>query len=186
MDLIGIIQTTIFFLIVITIITIIIMKITTMTVIIIIMTSMLINCLPKWVAKDIPIMPKGRNNIMRDYMPKVGSLGLNTMFRTCTIQVILDCSLEVDMVHKLQSGLALQRMATSLFPNSSFTEEKPNGFLSYRSHICTNTDNCRCGMLPFVFNDTFGFESYVDYALDVPIYFVYWNNKYVYVLCILD
>lgn len=134
---------------------------------------------PKWAVKDIPIMPKGRYKIMRDYMPKVGTLGLDMMFRTCTVQVNLDFSSEVDMVRKFRAGLALQPIATALFANSPFTEGKPNGFLSYRSHIWTDTDNNRCGMLPFVFDDTFGFESYVDYALDVPMYFVYRNKKYV-------
>lgn len=134
---------------------------------------------PKWAVKDIPIMPKGRYEIMRNYMPKVGSLGLDMMFRTCTVQVNLDFSSEVDMVHKFRAGLALQPIATALFANSPFTEGKPNGFLSYRSHIWTDTDNSRCGMLPFVFDDTFGFESYVEYALDVPMYFVYRKKKYV-------
>ncbi|KAH9290675.1 hypothetical protein KI387_034792, partial [Taxus chinensis] len=134
---------------------------------------------PKWEVKDIPVMPKGRYNIMRNYMPKVGTLGLDMMFRTCTVQVNLDFSSEIDMVRKFRAGLALQPIATALFANSPFTEGKPNGFLSYRSHIWTDTDNNRSGMLPFVFDDSFGFESYVDYALDVPMYFVYRNKKYI-------
>ncbi|KAK4728747.1 hypothetical protein R3W88_021735 [Solanum pinnatisectum] len=134
---------------------------------------------PKWGLKDIPIMPKGRYEIMRNYMPKVGSLGLDMMFRTCTVQVNLDFSSEADMIRKFRAGLALQPIATALFANSPFTEGKPNGYLSKRSHIWTDTDNNRAGMLPFVFDDSFGFEQYVDYALDVPMYFVYRKKKYV-------
>ncbi|KAF9617648.1 hypothetical protein IFM89_037711 [Coptis chinensis] len=134
---------------------------------------------PKWRIKDIPIMPKGRYDIMRNYMPKVGSLGLDMMFRTCTVQVNLDFSSESDMIRKFRAGLALQPIATALFANSPFTEGKPNGYLSMRSHIWSDTDNNRTGMLPFVFDDSFGFEQYVDYALDVPMYFVYRNKKYI-------
>ncbi|KAL7183019.1 hypothetical protein ACSBR1_041667 [Camellia fascicularis] len=134
---------------------------------------------PKWGLKDIPIMPKGRYEIMRNYMPKVGTLGLDMMFRTCTVQVNLDFSSEVDMIRKFRAGLALQPIATALFANSPFTEGKPNGYLSMRSQIWTDTDNNRAGMLPFVFDDSFGFEQYVDYALDVPMYFVYRKKKYI-------
>ncbi|TXG50509.1 hypothetical protein EZV62_023033 [Acer yangbiense] len=134
---------------------------------------------PKWGIKDIPIMPKGRYEIVRHYMPKVGTLGLDMMFRTCTVQVNLDFSSEVDMIRKFRAGLALQPIATALFANSPFTEGKPNGYLSMRSQIWTDTDKNRSGMLPFVFDDSFGFEQYVDYALDVPMYFVYHENKYI-------
>ncbi|GAA0148862.1 ligase [Lithospermum erythrorhizon] len=134
---------------------------------------------PKWGIKDIPVMPKGRYEIMRNYMPKVGTLGLDMMFRTCTVQVNLDFSSEADMIRKFRAGLALQPIATALFANSPFTEGKPNGYLSMRSHIWTDTDNNRAGMLPFVFDDSFGFEQYVDYALDVPMYFVYRKKKYI-------
>ncbi|GMH09392.1 hypothetical protein Nepgr_011233 [Nepenthes gracilis] len=134
---------------------------------------------PKWRLKDIPIMPKGRYEIMRNYMPKVGSLGLDMMFRTCTVQVNLDFSSEADMARKFCAGLALQPIATALFANSPFTEGKPNGYLSMRSHVWTDTDKNRSGMLPFVFDDGFGFEQYVDYALDVPMYFVYRKKKYI-------
>ncbi|CAN1778066.1 Glutamate--cysteine ligase, chloroplastic [Linum perenne] len=139
---------------------------------------------PKWGIKDIPIMPKhglsqGRYDIMRNYMPKVGTLGLDMMFRTCTVQVNLDFSSEADMIRKFRAGLAMQPIATALFANSPFTEGKPNGYLSMRSNIWTDTDNNRSGMLPFVFDNTFGFEQYVDYALDVPMYFVYRNERYV-------
>ncbi|XP_047095040.1 glutamate--cysteine ligase B, chloroplastic-like [Lolium rigidum] len=133
---------------------------------------------PKWPLSDIPIMPKGRYEIMRNYMPKVGSLGLDMMFRTCTVQVNLDFSSEQDMISKFRASLALQPIATAIFANSPFKEGKPNGFLSLRSHIWTDTDNNRSGMLPFVFDNSFGFEQYVDYALDVPMYFVYRNKKY--------
>lgn len=129
--------------------------------------------------EDMPMMPKGRYNIMRAYMPKKGSLGLDMMFRTCTVQVNLDFASEADMVEKFRISLALQPVATALFANSPFTEGKPNGFISYRSHIWTDTDNDRCGMLPWVFEDGMGFERYVDYALDVPMYFVYRDGKYI-------
>ncbi|KAL0447967.1 UNVERIFIED_CONTAM: Glutamate--cysteine ligase, chloroplastic [Sesamum latifolium] len=125
---------------------------------------------PKWKREDIPVMPKGRYEIMRNYMPKVGTLGLDMMFRTCTVQVNLDFHSESDMIRKFRAGLALQPIATALFANSPFTEGKPNGYLSMRSQIWTDTDNNRTGMLPFVFDDSFGFEQYVDYALDVPMY----------------
>lgn len=134
---------------------------------------------PKWALQDIPIMPKGRYEIMRNYMPKVGTLGLDMMFRTCTVQVNLDFDSEADMIRKFRAGLALQPIATALFANSPFKEGKPNGYLSFRSHIWSDTDNNRTGMLPFVFDDSFGFERYVDYALDVPMYFVYRRKKYI-------
>src|SRR5919107_2549190 len=127
---------------------------------------------------DLPIMPKGRYKIMLDYMPKVGSLGLDMMLRTCTIQVNLDYSSEADMVKKFRVGLALQPVATALFANSPFTEGKPNGYKSFRSHIWEDTDPDRTGMLPFVFEDGFGYERYLDYALNVPMYFVYRDGRY--------
>jgi glutamate--cysteine ligase len=128
---------------------------------------------------DLPIMPKGRYGIMLNYMPKVGSLGLDMMLRTCTIQVNLDYDSEADMVKKFRVGLALQPVATALFANSPFTEGKPNGFKSFRSHIWEDTDPDRTGMLPFVFEEGFGYERYCDYALDVPMYFVYRDGKYI-------
>ncbi|MGD1876601.1 MAG: glutamate--cysteine ligase [Kiloniellaceae bacterium] len=134
---------------------------------------------PKWARADIPWMPKGRYKIMGDYMPKVGSLGLDMMLRTCTVQVNLDFASEADMVKKFRTSLALQPVATALFANSPFTEGRPNGFLSYRSHIWTDTDPDRCGILPFVFEDGMGFERYVDHVLDVPMYFVYRDGKYI-------
>jgi glutamate--cysteine ligase len=112
-------------------------------------------------------------------MPRVGSMGLDMMLRTCTIQVNLDYSSEADMVRKFRTSLALQPLATALFANSPFTEGKPNGFLSYRSHIWSDTDPHRTGMLPFVFEDGFGYERYVDYMLDVPMYFVFRDGKYI-------
>ncbi len=133
---------------------------------------------PKWKRDEIPWMPKGRYKIMRAYMPKKGSLGLDMMTRTCTVQVNLDFSSEADMVQKFRVSLALQPIATALFANSPFTEGKPNGFQSYRSHIWTDTDPDRCGVLPFVFEDGMGFERYVDYLLDVPMYFAYRNDEY--------
>jgi len=128
---------------------------------------------------DLPRMPKGRYAIMLSHMPRVGNLGLDMMLRTCTIQVNLDYSSEADMAQKFRVGLALQPLATALFANSPFTEGKPNGFLSFRSHIWSDTDPHRTGMLPFVFEDGFGYERYLDYALDVPMYFVYRDGKYI-------
>jgi len=128
---------------------------------------------PTMTREEAPLMPKGRYGIMRDYMPKVGNHGIDMMLRTTTVQVNLDFSDEEDMVKKFRVGLALQPLATALFANSPFTEGKPNGFKSYRSHLWQDTDPDRTGMLPFVFEDGFGFEQYVDYALDVPMYFVY-------------
>src|SRR3954468_7424054 len=127
---------------------------------------------------ELPVMPKGRYAIMLNYMPKVGTLGLDMMLRTCTIQVNLDYASEADMVRKFQVGLALQPLATALFANSPFTEGKPNGFLSFRSHIWSDTDHDRTGMLPFVFEDGFGYERYLDYALDVPMYFLVRDGRY--------
>lgn len=128
---------------------------------------------------ELPIMPKGRYAVMLNYMPKVGNLGLDMMLRTCTIQVNLDYTSEADMVKKFRVGLALQPVATALFANSPFTEGKPNGFKSFRSHIWEDTDPDRTGMLPFVFEDGFGYERYCDYMLDVPMYFVYRGGKYI-------
>jgi glutamate--cysteine ligase len=124
-------------------------------------------------------MPKGRYGIMRRYMPTKGALGLDMMLRSCTVQVNLDFESEADMVRKFRIGLALQPVATAMFANSPFTEGRPNGFLSFRSHVWTDTDPDRCGMLPFVFEDGFGFEAYVDFALDVPMYFVYRDGTYI-------
>ena len=128
---------------------------------------------------DLPIMPKGRYKIMLNHMPRVGSMGLDMMLRTCTIQTNLDYSSEADMVKKFRVSLALQPLATALFANSPFLEGKPNGYLSYRSHIWTDTDPHRTGMLPFVFEDGFGYERYADYMLDVPMYFVFRDGKYI-------
>ena len=134
---------------------------------------------PKWRREDMPWMPKGRYKIMREHMPKVGKLGLDMMTRTCTVQVNLDFASEADMVKKFRVSLALQPVATALFADSPFTEGKPNGYLSYRSHIWTDTDPDRTGMLDFVFEDGFGYERYVDYLLDVPMYFSYRDGRYI-------
>ncbi len=128
---------------------------------------------------ELPIMPKGRYAIMLNHMPRVGSMGLDMMLRTCTIQVNLDYSSEADMAQKFRTSLALQPLATALFANSPFTEGKPNGFLSYRSHIWSDTDPHRTGMLPFVFEDGFGYDRYAEYMLDVPMYFVFRDGKYI-------
>ncbi|MBC6943072.1 MAG: glutamate--cysteine ligase [Xanthomonadales bacterium] len=134
---------------------------------------------PKWRREDMPWMPKGRYRIMRNYMPKVGALGLDMMTRTCTVQVNLDFASEADMVRKFRVALALQPVATALFADSPFTQGQPNGFQSYRSHIWTDTDRARTGMLDFVFEDGFGYERYVDYLLDVPMYFSYRGGEYI-------
>ena len=133
---------------------------------------------PKWSRADMPWMPKGRYRIMREYMPKRGGLGLDMMTRTCTVQVNLDFRDEADMVKKFRVSLALQPVATALFADSPFTEGRPNGYQSYRSHIWTDTDGDRTGMLDFVFEDGFGYERYVDYILDVPMYFSYRDGIY--------
>jgi glutamate--cysteine ligase len=127
---------------------------------------------PKWSLAETPRMPKSRYAIMTRYMPKVGSRGLDMMYRTCTVQTNLDFSDEADMIRKMRVGLALQPVATALFANSPFVDSRPTGFLSWRSNVWLDTDRDRTGMLPFVFEDGFGFERYVDWALDVPMYFV--------------
>ncbi len=134
---------------------------------------------PDKTREALPIMPKGRYAIMLRHMPRVGTMGLDMMLRTCTIQVNLDYASEADMAQKFRVGLALQPLATALFANSPFTEGKPNGYLSYRSHIWSDTDPARTGMLPFVFEDGFGYQRYVDYMLDVPMYFVFRDGKYI-------
>ena len=134
---------------------------------------------PLWTRAETPVMPKGRYGIMAPYMDKVGTYGRDMMFRTCTVQVNLDFASEADMVKKLRVSLALQPIATALFANSPFLEGKPNGFLSFRSQAWRDTDNARAGMLPFVFEDGMSFERYVDYALDVPMYFVMRDGKYI-------
>ncbi len=134
---------------------------------------------PTWSRAEIPVMPKGRYRIMTAYMPKVGGHGLDMMYRTCTVQTNLDFASEADMVKKLRVGLALQPVATAIFANSPFTEGRPNGFLSFRSEIWRDTDPDRTGMLPWAFEPGMGFERYVDYALDVPMYFVKRGERYI-------
>ncbi|WP_428154121.1 glutamate--cysteine ligase [Brevundimonas sp.] len=134
---------------------------------------------PLWTREQVPVMPKGRYDIMRAYMPKVGTLGLDMMLRTCTIQANLDFDSEADMVVKFRTSLALQPIATALFACSPFTEGRPNGFLSARANVWTDTDADRTGMLGFVFEDGFGFERYADYALNTPMYFAKRDGRYV-------
>ncbi|CAG0905785.1 unnamed protein product [Cyprideis torosa] len=136
-------------------------------------------CTPLWSPEEMEWMPKGRYAIMRQYMPKVGELGLDMMKRTATVQVNLDFSTEQDMVQKFRLSLALQPLVTALYANSPFLEGKKNGYLSYRSAIWQRTDPARCGMLPFVFEEGMGFERYVDYILDVPMYFVRRGGRYI-------
>ncbi|WP_409019997.1 glutamate--cysteine ligase [Brevundimonas vesicularis] len=133
---------------------------------------------PLWTREEIPVMPKGRYNIMRAYMPRKGRLGLDMMLRTSTIQANLDFESEADMVMKFRTSLALQPIATALFANSPFTEGRPNGFLSARANVWTDTDPDRTGMLDFVFQDGFGYERYADYALDTPMYFAKRGETY--------
>jgi glutamate--cysteine ligase len=134
---------------------------------------------PLWRRQDVPVMPKGRYRIMRAYMPKVGKLGLDMMFRTCTVQANLDFASEADMVLKFRTSLALQPLVTALFANSPFVEGRPSGFLSARANVWTDTDPHRTGLLDFVFEDGFGFEAYARWALDVPMYFVKREGRYI-------
>ena len=134
---------------------------------------------PLWGLEDVPQVPRPRYGIMREYMKKVGSLGLEMMHMTCTIQVNLDFSDEADMVQKLQTSLALQPIATALFANSPFRHGQLNGMATWRNHIWTDTDNDRAGGLHWAFEDGMGYERYVDYALDVPMYFIYRDGRYI-------
>lgn len=134
---------------------------------------------PDWSHEDMPMMPKGRYRLMTDYMGRVGTHGTQMMYRTCTVQVNLDFASEPDMVQKMRVALALQPVATALFANSPFFDGEKNGHVSWRSRIWRDLDADRTGMLPFVFEDGFGFERWVDYALDVPMYFVYRKGEYI-------
>ena len=134
---------------------------------------------PIWRHEDMPVMPKGRYKLMTGYMSRVGTHGTQMMYRTCTVQVNLDFGSEADMVQKMRVALALQPVATALFANSPFFEGRPTGFKSWRSRIWRDLDPARTGMLPFVFEEGFGFERWVQYALDVPMYFVYRDGKYI-------
>ena len=134
---------------------------------------------PVWTREQVPVMPKGRYKIMRAYMPKVGKLGLDMMFRTCTVQTNLDFSSEADMVLKFRTSLALQAVVTALYANSPFVEGKPSGLLSARANVWTDTDPDRTGLLDFVFEDGFGFETYARWALDVPMYFAKRDDRYI-------
>ena len=134
---------------------------------------------PVWSQDQMPMMPKGRYRLMTDYMGRVGTLGTQMMYRTCTVQVNLDFASEADMVQKLRVALALQPVANALFANSPFLDGKPNGWKSWRAHIWQNLDAARTGMLPFAFQDGMGYERWVDYVLDVPMYFVYRDGKYI-------
>ncbi|WP_377296010.1 glutamate--cysteine ligase [Rhizobium sp. SGZ-381] len=133
---------------------------------------------PKWTLAETPVMPKSRYKIMTRYMPKVGRHGLDMMYRTCTIQVNLDFASEADMARKMQLSLKLQPLSTALFAASPFTEGKPNGLLSWRGEIWRDTDNARGGLMPKAFEPGFGFETYVEWALDVPMYFIVRDGKY--------
>ena len=138
-----------------------------------------IGAAPEWRHEEMPVMPKGRYRLMTDYMGKVGTHGTQMMYRTSTVQVNLDYASEADMVQKMRVSLALQPVATALFASSPFFEGKPNGHRSWRSRIWRDLDASRTGMLPFAFEDGFGFQRYVDWVLDVPMYFVYRNGKYI-------
>ncbi|MCC5963730.1 MAG: glutamate--cysteine ligase [Rhodobacteraceae bacterium] len=134
---------------------------------------------PEWTHDQMPMMPKGRYRLMTDYMDRVGTMGKVMMYRTCTVQVNLDFASEADMVQKMRVALALQPVATALFANSPFFEGRPNGHKSWRARVWRDLDPARTGMLPFVFEDGFGFEAWVEYALDVPMYFVYRDGRYI-------
>ena len=134
---------------------------------------------PVWSHEEMPVMPKGRYRLMTDYMDRVGTMGKSMMYRTCTVQVNLDFASEADMVQKLRVALALQPVATALFANSPFFDGKINGHKSWRSRVWRDLDPARTGMLPFVFEEGFGFEAWVEYALDVPMYFVYRDGEYI-------
>jgi glutamate--cysteine ligase len=134
---------------------------------------------PLWSVAEIERMPKSRYGIMTPYMDKVGTLGTSMMYRSATVQANLDFSDEADMVKKLRVSLALQPVVTALFANSPFVDGKPSAYLSFRSHIWLNTDAARTGMLPFAFDDGFGFDRYAEHALDVPMYFVIRDGQYV-------
>ncbi|MGB3247306.1 MAG: glutamate--cysteine ligase [Sulfitobacter sp.] len=134
---------------------------------------------PEWTHDQMDLMPKGRYKLMNDYMGRVGTMGRVMMRRTCTVQVNLDFGSEADMVKKMRVAIALQSVATALFANSPFFEGKPNGYKSLRSKVWRELDASRTGTLPFVFEEGFGFERWVDYALDVPMYFVYRDGKYI-------
>ncbi len=138
-----------------------------------------IGAAPEWSGPDMPVMPKGRYRLMTDYMGRVGTHGTQMMYRTCTVQVNLDYASEADMVKKLRVALALQPVATALFASSPFFDGALNGHKSWRSRIWRGLDNTRTGMLPFAFNGDFGFQAYVDWVLDVPMYFVYRDGKYI-------
>lgn len=138
-----------------------------------------IGAAPEWRHDQMPVMPKGRYRLMTDYMGRVGTHGTQMMYRTSTVQVNLDYSSEADMVKKLRVALALQPVATALFASSPFFDGKPNGHKSWRSRIWRGLDNSRTGMLPFAFEDGFGFQRYVDWVLDAPMYFVYRDGKYI-------
>ena len=134
---------------------------------------------PKWRRDDISWMPKGRYQIMRNHMPKVGTMGLDMMLRSCTVQVNLDYADEADMRRKFRTSLALQPIATALFANSPFKDGKPSGWLSGRAHVWTDTDDARCGVPSCVFDPHFGYEQWIDYILDVPMYFLHRGEDYV-------
>ncbi len=134
---------------------------------------------PIWRQEDMPLMPKGRYKLMDAYMQKVGTMGRTMMRRTCTVQVNLDFGSEADMIQKMRVAVALQPVATALFANSPFLDGKPNGHKSWRSRVWRDLDPDRTGTVPFIFEDSFGFEAWVEYALDVPMYFVYRNGTYV-------
>jgi len=138
-----------------------------------------IGAAPEWSATEMPVMPKGRYRLMTDYMGRVGTHGTQMMYRTCTVQVNLDYASEADMVKKLRVALALQPIATALFASSPFFDGGLNGHKSWRSRIWRGLDNARTGMLPFAFEGDFGFQAYVDWVLDVPMYFVYRDGKYI-------
>lgn len=134
---------------------------------------------PKWNRGDFTWVPKSRYDIMREYMPRVGNMGIDMMQRTATVQVNLDYASESDMVQKSRIGLALQPIIGAIFSNSPFMNGRVSGFQSYRNYVWLDTDAARTGDLPFMFDGDGGFEKYVDYLLDVPMYFVLRDGQYI-------
>jgi glutamate--cysteine ligase len=127
---------------------------------------------------EIEWVPKQRYAIMRDYMPRVGTLGHRMMKQTATVQANIDYADERDAMRKLRVGMATAPLVNAMFANSCISEGRLNGQMSYRGYVWTDTDRARCGLLPFAFRDGASFGDYVEWALDVPLYFVLRGGKY--------
>jgi glutamate--cysteine ligase len=128
--------------------------------------------------EEISWIPKSRYSIMRDYLPTRGTLAHAMMKSTACIQINLDYADEVDALDKLRTAMGLSPVVTALYANSPLTGGRRNGFLSYRAWVWRNTDPDRCGLLPFVFREDAGFADYLKYALDVPMFFVVRDDRW--------